>query len=136
MRGAGGTSGGVGRFFIGFTMLCVGGYLLLTAIQVNNAWGLSMGMFRMGGVSVTSGMVLVPFIFGIGIVFYNARNPIGWILAIGSLVLLTFGIITSVQMRLRPMNLFELITIIVLLVGGLGLFLNSLKNFSSQDAAT
>ena len=36
----------------------------------------------------TSGMVLIPFIFGIGIIFYNARNFLGWLLAGGSLVAL------------------------------------------------
>jgi hypothetical protein len=30
MRGAGGTSGGVGTFFLGLGMMVVGGYILLT----------------------------------------------------------------------------------------------------------
>jgi hypothetical protein len=32
MRGAGGTSGGIGTFFLGLGMLVVGGYLLLTRV--------------------------------------------------------------------------------------------------------
>ncbi len=133
MRGAGGSEGGVGRFFIGLVMICAGGYLFLNAIQVNNSFGFGMSMFRMGSFQVTGGMVFVPFIFGVGIIFYNSKNLIGWLLCGASAVMLAFGIITSIDLRLRPMSAFELVTIIVLLVGGIGLFLSSLKSLDVDD---
>jgi len=130
--GAGGTEGGVGRFFIGLTMLVVGGYLFLNNIEVGHnirfGWGFSVLNIR--GFNITSGYVLIPFIFGVGMVFYNSRNYLGWFLFIGSMAMLSFGVISSVYFRLRHMTAFELITIIVLLVGGLGMFLSSLKSFS------
>ncbi len=43
-----------------------------------------------------------------------------------------FGVISSVHFRLRHMTAFELISILVLLIGGLGLFLSSLKNLSRK----
>lgn len=139
MRGAGGTSGGVGRFFIGFVMMCGGFYMLLTAIQVTSSFGLGMQLYGMpygGGrtFGVTSGMVMIPFIFGVGFVFYNARSPIGWVLTVGSLVALIFGVISSIQFTFRTMTAFELIVILVLSAGGLGLFLNSLKDFTAAEA--
>lgn len=36
MNGAGGSSGGVGQFFIGLIMMCGGGYMLLNAIRVSS----------------------------------------------------------------------------------------------------
>lgn len=133
MRGAGGSEGGIGQFFIGLVMMIAGGYLFLSAVQVSvGPFGFGLGLFRLGGFNVTSGMVFVPFIFGVGMLFYNARNPIGWILAGASIVMLAFGIITNLRMYLRPMNAFELMTIIVLAVGGLGLLLNSLRRFDSS----
>ena len=134
MRGAGGRPGGLGQFFIGFVMMCVGGYLFLNSIQVNTHFGLGRTFLSFGGLQLTGGMVLLPFIFGIGIVFYNSKNPLGWLLVIGALSAFSFGVISSVQFSFRRMSAFELITILVLAVGGLGLFLNSLKNFEASES--
>lgn len=132
MNGAGGTSGGIGQFLIGLAMICGGGYLLLNAISVTSSFGLGarlygVGMFG-GQWGITGGMIMIPFIFGIGMVFYNARNVLGWLLAGGSLVALVFGVIASIHFHLRNMSSFDLIVILVLFVGGIGLFLRSLKS--------
>ncbi|AOY57961.1 MULTISPECIES: hypothetical protein [Desulfococcus] len=63
----------------------------------------------------------------IGMIFYNAKNPLGWILVATTLAMLLFGIVSSIQFRLRDMSSFELIMILGLWMGGIGLFLNSLK---------
>jgi hypothetical protein len=132
--GAGGTEGGIGRFIIGFIMMVVGGYLFLNNIHVGNSFhfGFGYGLFSVYGISITSGYVLVPFIFGIGMVFYNSKNIVGWLLAIASIAMLSFGVITSIQFRMRHMTAFELITILVLLVGGTGLFLSSLRTINKK----
>jgi hypothetical protein len=41
--------------------------------------------------------------------------------------MLIVGVITSVRFRLAHMTAFELLTILVLMIGGLGLFLSSLR---------
>ncbi len=132
MRGAGGTSGGLGQFFLGIGMMCGGGYMLLNSISVNSYFGLGVSLFgfpMMGRtIGITSGMVMIPMMFGIGLVFYNAKNILGWILALGSLVALILGVISEIHFQMRPMSAFDLIVILTLLVGGLGLFLASLRN--------
>jgi len=134
--GAGGTSGGIGRFFIGLIMMCGGFYMLLQSINVSVHFGMGTRLlgFSMFGqrFGITSGMVMIPFIFGIGIIFYNSRNIIGWILSIGSLSAMVFGVISTTHFSLRRMTAFELITILVLSAGGIGLFLSSLRNADKQ----
>ena len=125
-RGAGGTNGGTGAFLLGFLMICVGGYMLLNGIILRPQFGFRTAMYTIGGVPITSGMIFVPFIFGVGLIFYNARNLIGWALSIGAITAMIFGVIASTQLQLRPMTAFELIVILILLVGGIGLFLRSL----------
>lgn len=126
--GAGGSNGGIGSFVIGLVMIIGGGYLLLNNIVVRPNFGLGARVFGIGGISITSGMVLIPFMFGVGLIFYNARNWIGWILAGGSLVALIFGVIANMTLQMARMSAFDLIVILVLLVGGLGLFLRSLRD--------
>lgn len=128
MRGAGGTSGGIGLFFIGLIMLCGGMYLLLNSISIHGHYGIGSRLYSIGGFGVTSGMVMIPFMFGVGMIFYDARNLFGWLLAGGSLVALIFGVISSIQFTFRSMSAFDLIVILVLAVGGLGLFIRSLKS--------
>jgi len=136
IKGAGGTPGGIGSFFLGFLMMCVGFYMLLQSIVVTPWFGVGMGLFHFamfgGGFSLTSGMILIPLIFGVGMIFFNGRNLIGWALAVGSLAALIVGVITSIHFVFRPMSLFDLLVILILTFGGTGLFLRSLRDHSSE----
>lgn len=128
MRGAGGTSGGMGLFFVGLVMLCGGVYLLLNSIQVSAPYGFGARLYNVGGYSLTSGMIMIPFMFGIGIMFYDVCKWYGWALAGGSLVALVFGVISSINFTFSRMSAFDLIVILVLALGGLGILLRSLKS--------
>lgn len=135
VRGAGGTSGGIGRFFIGLVMIIAGGYLFLNSIHVSShfhfGWGTRHAFSSFAGFG-TSGYVLIPFIFGIGMVFYNSKNFIGWLLVLATLVMLLFGVITSLNFRMVHMSAFMILTILVLLIGGIGLFLSSLRSMDKK----
>lgn len=132
-QGAGGTDGGTGRFLLGFIMLCAGAYLFFRSVMVTTHFGLGYGLFSFSGFQITGGMVMVPLIFGVGIIFYNSRNLAGWFLAGGSLVALIAGVIASINFSMRNMSAFDLIVIFVLFFGGLGLFLSSLKDYKDPE---
>ncbi len=119
------------RFFLGLGMMLLGGYLILSSIRAHSSWGWGASLYRVGGFSLTTGTLMIPFAFGVGIIFYNYRNILGWILALGSIVALIAGVIISLRFSLRPMSAFDLIVLLVLLVGGTGIFLSSLRNLSS-----
>lgn len=136
MRGAGGTSGGLGQFFIGVIMMCGGFYLLLNAITVSTNFGMGTRLYGFSAwgtnMSLTSGMIMIPFMFGLGLIFYNSKNILGWLLTLGSVSALIFGVISSVRFSFKTMSAFELMVILVLAVGGLGLFLRSLKTIDAK----
>ncbi|MBX2839180.1 MAG: hypothetical protein KTR35_20155 [Gammaproteobacteria bacterium] len=133
MRGAGGTPGGEWSFFVGVTMMIVGFYLLLSSIIVNTQFGFGMRMYGIGGFGITSGMILIPFIAGVIMIFYNSRNYFGWFLAIGSIIALIAGVIVNTQFSFRRMTAFELIAILVLCFGGVGFFLRSLRDHRRSE---
>lgn len=131
MRGAGGSEGGTGQFFLALAMMCTGFYMLLSAINVSVGFSFGYPIYHMsmlgGYYGITSGMIMIPFIFGVGMVFYNGKSFLGWLLTLGSIGAMIFGVISSIHFSLRTMTAFELIIILVLAVGGLGLMLRSLK---------
>lgn len=127
-RGAGGTEGGIVQFILGLAMMIGGGYLFLDSIRVTSGFGLGGGLYRFGNFNLTSGMLLIPFMFGIAMVFYNRKNYLGWVLAAGSVLALVFGVLRSIRFEFTNMSAFDLLLILVLLAGGIGIFLNSLRN--------
>ncbi len=123
-RGAGGTPGGIGAFIIGVLMALAGGYLLTNQIVVANSfWGWHLpGLGQVSAFAVT----LVFFLIGVAILFFNYRNPIGWILTAGSLVVMFIGVIANLQIYFAPTTLFTTLGILILLVGGIALIVRAL----------
>jgi hypothetical protein len=78
-------------------------------------------------------MILIPLMFGIGMLFYNSGSIVGWALAIGSLAALVAGVLMNLDITIRTMTLFDLLTILVLFIGGIGLFLRSLRNHGRRE---
>lgn len=129
-HGAGGTPGGSLAFVIGLIMATAGGYMLLDNIIVSQSWGFGVPLYHVGfggGFNITGGGLLIPFIFGVGLIFYNARSPWGWVLACGALMAIIFGVLINLNITMRTMSLLNLIIILVLMVGGLGIFARSLR---------
>ncbi len=131
-RGAGGTPGGIGRFLLGVAMVIVGAYLLLNAIRVVHGFGFGRGLYSIGGFGITSGMILIPFIIGVVIIFYDRDKWYGWLLAVGSLLALIVGAIASIQFSFQGMSAFDIIVVLVLLFGGVGLVLSSLQDLNKS----
>lgn len=120
MRGAGGTSGGIGVFFVGFAMIVVGGYLLLTRVTVGS------GIWVLWGYNAF-GLSLLPLLVGIGWLFFDGRSVGGWILtACGALIILA-GIIANLHIYFAPTSLFDTLVILGLLAGGIGVVARSLR---------
>lgn len=127
MKGAGGTPGGILQFLAGLIMMCGGFYLLFNSILVNARFGFGYRVFSAGGYGITSGMIMIPFLFGVAMIFYNSKSFLGWVLSVGSLACLLFGVLASVNFSMRTMPAFDLIVMLVLAFGGLGLLLKSFQ---------
>lgn len=117
------------RSFMGFIMFVGGLYLMLSAIRIDVGSMFRGGrhaLFNVGGYGVTSGAILIVLMLGIGMLFFNARNPIGWMVTVGAVACLIFGVIFNAQMSLYGQSAFSLIVILVMLCGGLGLMLSGM----------
>jgi hypothetical protein len=126
VKGAGGTSGGVGTFFAGTAMVLAGGYLLLTRVSVTSG-GFLFYEYNAFGLS------LVPLLVGIGMLFYNGRSVLAWLLTAGGALIILAGIVSNLHLHLRPTSLFDTLMMLGLLAGGLGLVVRSLQETPASD---
>jgi len=120
MRGAGGTSGGVGEFLLGLGMAVGGGYMLLQKVTVTS------GGWYFYGVNAF-GLTLVPFLLGAGMLFYNGKSIIGGLLMFASIIMILAGILVNLRIYFQTTSLFDTLIILTLLAGGLGLLARSLR---------
>lgn len=120
-KNVGGTSGGIGEFLIGLIMTVAGAYLIMNQVIVTSSfwslWGYN-----------TFGLSLIPLIFGIGILFFNGKSILGWLLLIVSVVIIGAAIIMNLQIYFKSTSLFNTIVMLVLFAGGIGLIARSLRS--------
>lgn len=122
-QGAGGTPGGIGQFIVGAIMAIVGGYLLLNQVVVHSGFWSFFGGHSFG-------VTLIPFLFGIGFLFYNAKSIPGWILTVGGFIVIVTGIIANMQIFFIPASLFSTLIMLILLIGGVVLIFRSLQSYA------
>lgn len=126
INGAGGTPGGIGQFLLGFVLAIAGGWLLTNQVVVSG------GSWAIWGYN-SFGLSLLPFVFGVAILFFNGRSVIGWLLLIAGVVIILAGVIVNLRVYFVSTSLFNTLLILVLLFGGIGLIARSLR---SQAAVT
>src|SRR5262245_13702433 len=132
--GAGGTPGGIGMFLLGLALAVAGGWLLTNQVTVSSEYFASGFMVPVINYRMNSfGLSLIPFIIGIGFLFFNGKSIIGWLLTIAGLVIILVGILISLHIFFRPTSLFNTLLMLVLLFAGVGLVLRSLKAMPSQE---
>ncbi len=121
--GPGGTSGGTMEFLIGLAMLVGGGYLFLDSVQVTTNFA---GMW--GGGRGTFGLSLIPVLAGIGMLFFDGRSKIGWLIAAGGLLVILVGVISRLDVYFTRRSLFDTLMMLGLIAGGIGLVARSLRS--------
>ena len=116
----GGTPGGLLPFLVGLAMAVAGGYLLSSQVTVaSGGWGLwGYNSF---------GLSLLPLVAGIAFLFFDGRSRAGWLLVFAGLVVIGAGILMNLTIYFAPTSLFNTLTMLALLAGGLGLLARSLR---------
>ena len=127
MRGAGGTEGGVAQFFVGLAMAVGGAYMLTQRVTVTSGFWSFFG-------GHTFGVSLLPLVVGAGVLFYDGRSRLGWLLTAGGALIVLLGILLNLRIYFEPTSLFDTLVMLVLLAGGLGLLARSLRPQGPREA--
>jgi len=115
----------MGEFLLGLALLIAGGYLFMDNVIVSTGGGgFAWGWF---GGNRPFGITLIPLFIGIAFLFFNGRSPIGWVLTVGSAIVILVGIIANLSVQWRPTSLYYAVGIIAFLAAGLGLVARSVR---------
>ncbi len=125
-KGAGGTQGGIGTFFIGMILAVVGGYLLLQQVQVTGGSWTFMGQNAFG-------LSLLPFLFGLGFLFFNGKSIVGWLLLSCGIAIIFAAILMNMRIYFQSTSLFNTLIMLGMLAAGIGLVARSLRNVNSAS---
>jgi hypothetical protein len=121
LRDVGGTPGGLGSFLVGLILACLGGYLLTNQVMVTSSYWTFYG-------TNTFGITLLPMLIGVAMLFWNARNVIGWLLTVAGCLFILAGVIANLHIYFAPTSLFNTIVMLVMLVGGLTLIARAMRS--------
>lgn len=119
-RGAGGTPGGLAEFFAGCVMAVAGAYLLTSRVTVTTGYWTLWGFDAFG-------LALIPFVVGIGMLFFNGRSLPGWLVLFAGAGIILAGIVANLRIYFQPTSLFNTIMILGLMAGGIGLIIRGLR---------
>jgi hypothetical protein len=118
LRNIGGTPGGARTFFLGLGMAVIGAYLLLRQVSVTGGyWHFGF----LGGSGGSFGVSLIPLLIGVGMLFYDGRSFPGRVLTGAGALIIVTGILSNLDVSIHETSLFNLLLMLVLLVGGIGL---------------
>lgn len=112
------------QFFIGFIMFAGGLFWLLSIVDVHTSFGMG---YYIGGMRFNSGTILIPFLVGVGLLFFldGKKMFIGVLVAAAGLLLILVSLISSVSITVRHTSALTFIFMGVLIAGGAGLVIKN-----------
>ena len=126
MRGAGGTPGGLGEFLLGLGLIVAGGYLFMQQVVV------SSGHWTLWGYDAF-GLSLVPFLIGLGVVFYNGKSVLGWFLVSAGILIVVAGIIANLRVYFAATSLYNTLAMLGMIAIGVGLVARSVREHEGSE---
>ncbi len=134
----GGTEGGDGLFLggIGLVLMALGLYLLLDSVRVvSGGYGMFSRMIGGGraGLETTSmGIVFLPFMLGIGALFYDASKRWAWGLSGIGFLVIAIEILSRIQFVMN-VKTSHLLMILAMVAAGAGMLAKAYRAGQLND---
>ncbi len=112
-------------FFIGLLMFAGGLFMVLQNIIVRTSWG-SGYFYRIGGWNVPNGMVMLPLLIGIVMLFMLDKKFFGWLVTVLGIIFILLTIIMSVNISWKTSSAYVFVLMFGLVAAGGGLMLRGM----------
>ena len=93
-------------------------------------WGGGFGMPQ--GLDNSFGLLLIPLVIGVCLLFALRNQRWGWFLVLSSVAALAVGVLQTLIMRFQPTTLWNLLTMMALIGSGGGLMFRSLRGYDGD----
>ena len=114
-------------FFCGLLMFAAGLFLIFQNTLVSSGYGIGgYGFLHFGSFNLPNGLIMVPLIIGIAMLFLMDRKIFGWIVVGIGIIIILAAIISSVHITWRTTNMYVFILMFGLTVAGGGMMLKEL----------
>lgn len=108
-------------FLVGLALLCGGLFLIFQ----NTTLYTNFTLMDIMGFTPPFGVVLIPFIIGVGVLFFNEKSFIGWLLTIMGLVIIVLGILMGLKVYFNKISLAQGLIMFGMAAAGAGLTLKA-----------
>ncbi|MCX7709905.1 MAG: hypothetical protein N2484_08630 [Clostridia bacterium] len=109
-------------FLVGIIFLSMGIFLIFQ----NTIVTMNFSIASLLGFDLPFGLVMLPLLIGIGMLFFNGRSVLGWLLIIVGIVIILLGILLGLRIYFKPVTLYHAVLMYGLTAAGAGLFLKAL----------
>lgn len=111
-------------FFAGLLMFGGGLFMILQNVMVRTSWG--SHFYHIGSWGVPNGLILLPLLIGIVMLFVMDKKVFGWIVTGLGILFILLTVIMSVQISWRTTNAYMFILMFGLAAAGGGLLMRVL----------
>lgn len=109
------------KYFGGMALVMLGLFLLFQHVKLTTGYWF-WGMSATHGI----GLMLIPLIFGIGWIFYNAKSIWGWIITSVSIVTMVFTVLATLRLQFDQMSMLGVIMMLLPFAFGFALILQGI----------
>ena len=102
------------QFLAGLVMLAAGMYWFMSSVHVTTGFG----SFMLGGYRIGTGLVIIPFIVGIVMLFYNFNSILAKLVTLLGIIIIIASIIMNTHFYFTTTNLYEYLLMILFIFGG------------------
>ena len=117
------------EFYIGIVLIFAGIFFLLSKAVVRSSWL----TFTVGGVNVSTGLIVIPLMFGVAWLFYNPKSFVAKMITVFGAIAIIGAIILSLRITFTTTSLFDYLIMILLIASGTGMLLRSYKFARNDD---
>lgn len=117
------------EFYIGIVLIFAGIFFLLSKAVVRSSWL----TFTVGGVNVSTGLIVIPLMFGVAWLFYNPKSFVAKMITVFGAIAIIGAIILSLRITFTTTSLFDYLIMILLIASGTGMLLRSYKIARADD---
>ena len=111
---------------MGLGLIVAGGYLFMQQVVV------SSGHWTLWGYDAF-GLSLVPFLIGLGVVFYNGKSVLGWFLVSAGILIILAGIIANLRVYFAATSLYNTLAMLGMIAIGVGLVARSVREHEGSE---